>query len=169
MKLFRRILFGGGCFLCGMFTLTLLIEEITVLPLERMLGKNFDEVIGEASELIECFPVLGQRETLVTHIRGSDLFLYENARVVQLWVAPSAWERWQKIRQPQFFSIKLSAVSLSPFWRELLQRFLSADESYLQWPYPLKNGWSIVLISSTSSTDHSLVPILALFTQSGGR
>lgn len=169
--LFLRILLGGGCFLAGMFTFTLLPgDNVSLIPLGRLLNTQFEEVTEEASDLIEHFPELGEENTMIARISGYDSIFYIEAKVAQLWITPTQWEQWQKPFRSSFYHITQTPLErMHPFMRDIVQKFLPADTTYFHWRYEFKSGWAISLISPLNDIDKRLIPVLAVFHRPGSR
>lgn len=168
---FLRILLGGGCFLAGIFTFTLLPgDNVSLFSLERLLNTQFEEVTEEASALIEYFPELGEKNTLIARISGHDSIFYMEAKVAQFWITPSQWEQWQKPHRRCLYRIThITLEGMHPFMRDVVQEFLPADTSYFYWRYEFKSGWAISLISPLNNIDRRLIPVLAVFHRPGSR
>lgn len=169
--LFRRILWGGGCFLAGMITVALLPgDNVSLIPLGRLLNTQFEEVTEEASDLIEYFPGLGEKNTMIARISGRDSIFHIEARVAQLWITPAQWEQWQKPFRHSFYHIMQTPLErMHPFMRDIVQKFLPADTTYFHGSYHFESGWEISFYSPLHCVDKRLIPVLAIFHRPGSR
>lgn len=169
--LFRRILRGGCCFLAGMVTVALLPgDNVSLIPLGKLLNTQFKEVIGEASDLIKYFPELEDKNTLIARISGHDSIFYIEAKVAQLWITPSQWEQWQKQYRHCLYRVTHTTLErMHPFMRDIVQEFLPDDRTYFYWRYDFESGWAISLISPLNCVDKRLIPVLAVFHRPGSR
>lgn len=153
-----------GIFLLGgIFFATFFAKECRALPLGEVLGKDFETVTKEVTALLGDFPELKAKTTLVTCFSDYDIIFYVEMQVVQLWITPVIWERWQKLRQSDSYIIEMTQWQMIPVWRDVVKKFLPSDSSYLYWNYSLKSGWRVSILSTLNNPDSHVIPVLVVF------
>lgn len=157
------VLFVGVCLLVGLFSVLSFVGKTKALPLGEVLGEDFEQVVKETSVLLGDFSELKERTTLVTSISTYDFVFYVEVQVVQLWVDPKIFRKWQKLHQPGSYTMELTLERMIPIWRDIAKKFLPIDSSYLYWNYSLKSGWRISILSTLNQKDYHLVPVLVIF------
>ena len=162
-KIFLCFLLVGMGLLGGIFFLKPFAKGCNALPLGEVLGKDFEDTTGEISDLLGDFPELKARTTLVTCVSTYDIIYYVEVQAVQLWIKSAIWERWKTLRNSNIYMMEITLERMIPIWRDMVQKFLPPDLSYLYWTCSLENGWRVSIVSTSRQQDTNSVPVLVVF------